>query len=97
MDYFIYIWIEGERNLLDFCNRHFGLKPRWSETIGYCAPATIHEIYKHDTDGGRPHHMFLMYMPDRSGKSKFTESQITNEIERQTYAEIKAHRTALLK
>lgn len=76
-----YIWIEGEKNLNDFCLKRFGEKPTFSGTIGRAsgkgASAKVHMINKHLTDAelADPHRslsyhdMYFLYMEHHKGNN----------------------------
>lgn len=101
-----YIWIEGERNLYDFCLKRFGDRPHFMETIGYvsgkAASAKIHMINKHLTeeelaDPKRSigyHDMYLLYMEHNGGKYSFYEIE---QIMRWDYDKIRTDKTAILR
>lgn len=88
---FIYKWIEGEKNLNEFCLKHFGEKPRFVETIGKVGINTkVRLIYKEK--GNRYVDMYLLYMPHENGTVYWI-----SDIETMTYEQIRADRTAILK
>lgn len=101
-----YIWIEGEKNLNEFCIKRFGYKPTFVETIGRVsgngASAKIHAINKHLTeeelaDPNRSlsyHDMYFLYMEHRNGKYFWIEIE---KIMRWDYEKIRADKTAILK
>ena len=84
-------WIESRKNLDDFCLKRFKTKPRFNGAIGHAGDATIHLIYKRKEDGSFTE-MYLLYMRHQNG----TIYDI-NQVERQTYEEIRADKTAILK
>lgn len=93
-----YIWIEGERNLDEFCLKRFGCRPRFMETIGTLeAPdgtvVKAHKIYKEDSSGDY-HNMFFLFMDHLSGKYTYYQLE---EIKRRSYEEIKTDKTAILR
>lgn len=101
-----YIWIEGERNLDEFCMKRFGNKPYFSGTIGHvsgkASSAKIHMINKYLTDEELAdprrrisyHDMYLLYMEHNSGKYFYSEIE---QIMRWDYEQIKADKTAILR
>lgn len=94
---YIYKWIEGIKNLEDFCLKRFKEKPRFLETIGHCGPATIWMVYKYldENDWGKGcTQMFLLFMEHNSGKTLFTDIQ---EIFKWSYEKIRVDRTSVLK
>ncbi len=87
----IYKWIEGERNLEDYCLRRFNEIPRFVENIGKVgADAKVYKIYKEKNDGVYAQ-MFLLFMPHEKG----TVTDIDN-IRRMTYEEIRFDRSSIL-
>jgi hypothetical protein len=92
-----YIWIEGEKALMEFCQKRFKDKPRFCETIGHCRMATIHLVYKYrdenDTRKGCAQ-MFFLYMEHSNGKYYYTDIE---KIERWTYEQIRADRSSIVK
>lgn len=97
-----YIWIEGEKTLNEFCEKRFGCRPSFMETIGRVsgkgASAKVHLIYKYPADDEPPysgcHEMYFLYMEHDNGK--YYQSQI-DEIKRWSYEQIRADRTAILR
>ena len=93
-----YIWIEGEKNLDEFCMKRFGDRPRFLETIGRVsgkgASAKVHLIYKHDEQESRYREMYFLYMEHNSGKYFYSQIE---EIERWPYEKIRTDRTAILR
>lgn len=87
---YIYKWIEGERNLNEYCMKRFGEIPKFVETIGKVANAKVRLIYKEKE--GDFTAMYLLYMHHPSG----TVYHI-NDIETMTYEQIRTDRSALLK
>lgn len=88
---FIYKWIEGRKNLEEYCQKRFNAKPRFMETIGYAGEAKIHLIYKPKQGGGYAE-MYLLFMPHPKGTVYWI-----SDIETMSYEEIRADRTALLR
>lgn len=94
---YIYKWIEGEKELIDFCQKRFKANPRFVETIGHCGPATIHKIYKYRDNNDMSKgcvQMFFMFMEHHSGKICGRE---LDKIERWTYEQIRADRSSIVK
>lgn len=101
-----YIWIEGEKNLNEFCMKRFGEKPRFMETIGRVsgkgAAAKVHMINKHLTDDELAdpnrtisyHDMYFLYMEHNDGKYYQSEIQ---EIMRWPYEKIRTDKAAILR
>lgn len=98
-----WIWIEGENALNDFCERRFKEKPHWMENTGRLTRAKVAQIYKYvyKEDGetvDRVAQMFLLWMdaPNDNCKNLAGDGQLS-DIQRLTYEEIKADRTAILR
>lgn len=101
-----YIWIEGERNLEEFCMKRFGSTPTFSGTIGKVsgkgASARVHAINKHLTDEELAdpkrvlsyHDMYILYMEHNGGKHYWSEIE---KIMRWSYEEIRADKTSVLR
>ena len=101
-----YIWIEGEKNLEEFCMKRFGDRCRFMETIGHVsgngASAKIHMINKYLTDEELAdpertlsyHDMYFLYMEHNNGKYSFSELE---QIMRWNYEQIRADKTAVLR
>lgn len=97
-----YIWIEGEKNLNEFCMKRFGEKPHFMETIGRVAgkgaSAKVHLIYKYPADDEPPysgcHEMYFLYMEHDTGEYTFYQLQ---EIMRWPYEKIRTDRAAILR
>lgn len=94
-----YIWIEGEKNLNEFCMKRFNEKPRWCETIGRVGyQAKVRFIYKEKPDG---HYTdcYLLYMDARNenAPNAVFDSELFDVIQRWTYEEIAANRYSILK
>lgn len=93
-----WIWIEGEKALNEFCLKRFKDKPRFVETCGSVIGARIRMIYKHRDDLGRYVDMYLLYMDAPNDRCpNYAGSGMLSQIERMTYEEIKADRTAILR
>lgn len=90
---FIYKWIEGRKNLDAYCEKRFGEKPRFVETIGRVGyeGAKVHMIYKHKANGGFAE-MYLLYMQHPNGHVYWI-----SDIETMSYEDIRADRTAILR
>ena len=87
---YIYKWIEGEKNLKEYCVKSFGEQPHFIETIGRVGEAKVELIYKHKEGYGYVD-MYLLYMPHPQGTI-----WDFNDLRRMTYAEIRADRTAIV-
>jgi hypothetical protein len=92
---YAYIWVEGEKNLNDFCVKRFGAKPSFTETIGHCDSATIYRIDKFDERKQRYTDMYLLIMQAPSGT--LTHNEIIDKIYGMSYDEIRADRRAILR
>lgn len=94
-----WIWIEGEKALNDFCERRFGEVPRMVETSGRVGPAKVRKIYKELPGSGDYTDMYLLHMeaPEGFRGDNLTGSGSLGEIERMSYENIGADRTAILK
>lgn len=94
---YIYKWIEGEKEMIDFCLKRFNMKPYFCETIGHCGPATIHMIYKYrdsnDLSKGCVQ-MFFLFMDHQNGKVGYME---LCDIEKWSYEKIRADRSSIVK
>ena len=88
---YIYKWIEGYDNLQDFCLKRFKEKPRFIETIGRVAEATIHLIYK-SKPSGEYAEMYLLFMPHPSGTIYHID-----QISQMTYEDIRLDRNSMLR
>lgn len=97
-----YIWIEGEKNLEEFCMKRFGERPHFMETIGRVsgkgASAKVHNIYKYPADDEPPysgcHNMYFLYMEHHNGQYYYSQIE---EIMRWPYEKIRADRTSILR
>ena len=94
-----WIWIEGEKALNEFCLKRFKEKPRFMETCFKVGIARGRMIYKEIPETGHYTDMYLLYMDAPSGftGANHTGSGMLTDIERMTYEEIRADRTAILK
>lgn len=90
---YITLWIEGEKNLNEYCKKRFGETPRFVETIGKVGyeGAKVWLIYK-QKDDGRYVDMYLLFMPHPKG----TIYDI-GEFSKMSYDEIRTDRTAILR
>ena len=87
-------WIEGEKNLYDFCQKCFKEQPyHFIENIGHCGPATIHKLYIWRTDIDYYTQMFLLFMKHERGT--YTYDQIV-QLRNSTYEQIRTDKTAIL-
>ena len=85
------IWIEGEKNLNDFCLRRFKETPHFVETIGKVGPAKVYKIYKWREAKQRYTDMYLLFMEHPKGNVGDI-----SDIRTQTYEQIRANRTSIL-
>ena len=88
---FIYKWIEGWDEMQAFCEKRFGHRASFCETIGTCDTAKIWMIYKRRESGGYAE-MYLLFMPHEKG----TIYDI-NELSKMSYEEIRVYRNYLLR
>lgn len=84
-------WIEGEKNLNDFCQRRFKEDPSFVETVGRVGSAKIYEVYKWREDKRRYVDMYLLFMEHPKG----TVGDIA-DIRSMTYEEIRANKASVL-
>lgn len=98
-----WIWIEGEKALNEFCLKRFKEKPRFVENSGRVMGARVFQIYKYVyKEGGetvdRVAQMFMLWMdaPNDNCKNLAGDGQLS-DIQRMTYEEIKADKTAILR
>lgn len=98
-----WIWIEGEKTLDDFCQRRFNERPHWIEHTGRLSHAKVvqryKDVYKEDGETvDRVAQMYLLWMeaPNERCKNLAGSGQLP-DIQRMTYEEIKADRTAILR
>lgn len=97
-----YIWIEGEKNLDEFCLKRFGARPRFMETIGHVAgkgaSAKVRLNYKYPAEDEPPysgcHEMYFLYMEHDSGQYTYYQLE---EIMRWPYEKIRTDRAAILR
>ena len=88
---YIYKWIEGEKNLYEYCQSRFGEQPQFCEHHGFCAQAKIIKTEKEKPDGYYSL-FFLLYMQSDNG-----EIYDIGDIRTMTYEQIRADKTAILK
>lgn len=86
-------WIEGERNLEDFCQKRFHESPRFVETIGHFQgnQAKVYKIYKYREDRQEYVPMYLLFMEHPKG----TVPDISS-IQHQTYEQIRTDKGSVL-
>lgn len=86
-------WIEGEKNLNDFCLKRFHEEPRFIGGIGKFlgTPAKVYKKEKYREDKQRYVQMFLLFMQDAEGKV----SDINN-IQHQSYEDIRINKGSIL-
>ena len=87
---YIYKWIEGDKNLEEYCSKRFREQPRFIETIGRVGEAKVELIYKYKNGYGYVP-MYLLYMQDPKGTI-----WDFNDIRRMTYDEIRFDKTAIV-
>ncbi|MBQ5903827.1 MAG: hypothetical protein IIW89_05785 [Alistipes sp.] len=88
---YIYKWIEGWDEMQAFCEKRFGHRASFCETIGTCDTAKIWMIYKRKAGGGFAE-MYLLFMPHEKG----TIYDI-GELSKMSYEDIRADRNSLLR
>ena len=88
---FIYKWIEGCDEMQAFCEKRFGHRAIFCETIGSCDTAKIWKIYKRK-ECGEYAEMYLLFMPHEKG----TIYNI-NELSEMSYEDIRFDRNSLLR
>ena len=86
------LWIEGENALKDFCQKHFGERPHFVETIGHCGSAIIWKMYKQSPDGYCD--FYLIFIPYHKGDWTYGQLQ---DKRMETYEQITAYRTTVRK
>lgn len=98
-----WIWIEGDKLFDEYCMKRFKQRPRFTETCSQIyhkgGVTRIRLTYKYREDLDLYVAMFLLYMDAPQG-AKCTNCAYTSElsdIQRMSYEEIKADRTAILK
>lgn len=85
------IWIEGEKNLNDFCLKRFKTTPHFVEHIGMVEQAKVYATYKWREDKQRYTDMYLLFMEHPKGNVGDI-----SDIRTQTYEQIRANRTSIL-
>lgn len=88
---FIYKWIEGEKNLNEYCLKRFGELPYICEHHGRVGNAKVLKTEKQKYDGYY-YIFYLLYMKDDRGKI-----YDINNVALMTYEQIRADKTAILK
>ena len=92
---YVYMWVEGNDNLHEFCKKRFGERPQFCETIGHCGSATIHLTYKEDKDG-HYHEMYFIFMKHENNDMVYCE--LMDDICRKfNYEDIRTDRHSILK
>ena len=89
---YVYMWVEGNDNLHEFCKKRFGELPTFVENFGKCGNAKIYHKYKRDKEG-HWHDMYFIFMPHKSGTMSLHE-KIYNTY---CYEQILSDRNSLLK
>lgn len=92
---YIYKWIEGEKNLNEFCLKRFYEEPRFVETIGHAGTSTIHRIEKFKESTGYYAVMYFVYMESNDEKGYYFKE--IEEKKKMSYEEIRADKTSILK
>lgn len=88
---YIYKWIEGWDEMQAFCEKRFGHRASFCETIGTCDTAKIWMIYK-CRGCGEYAEMYLLFMPHEKG----TIYDI-GELSKMSYEDIRADKNTLLR
>lgn len=93
---YVYMWVEGNDNLNDFCKKRFGELPTFVEkNIGQCGNAKIYHKYKRDKEG-HWHDMYFIFMPHPSGT--MSRHEIMEKIyNTYCYEQVITDRNSLLK
>lgn len=87
---YIYKWIEGEKNLKEYCTKRFGEQPRFIETIGRVGEAKVELNYKlKEGHGYVP--MYLLYMQHPTGTLCYMD-----DIRKMSYEEIRADKASIV-
>lgn len=92
---YVYMWIEGNDNLNDFCKKRFGERPQFCETIGHCGSAKIYLTYKPDNDG-HYHEMYFIFMKHENSDMGYCELMDDICI-KFNYEDIRTDRHSILK
>lgn len=87
---FIYKWIEGRKNLDEYCLKRFKEKPRFVETIGHVGEARIYYMYKRREDGSYAE-MYLLFMRHPKGAVSWID-----DIVKMSYGQIRTDSNSLL-
>ena len=74
-----------------FCEKRFGHRARFCETIGTCDTAKIWMIYKQKDSGGYAE-MYLLFMPHEKGSI-----YDIGELSKMSYEDIRLDRNSLLR
>lgn len=74
-----------------FCEKRFGHRARFCETIGTCGTAKIWMIYKRKDSGGYAE-MYLLFMPHEKGSI-----YDIGELSKMSYEDIRLDRNSLLR
>ena len=70
---YVYMWVEGNDNLHEFCKKRFGELPTFVEkNIGQCGNAKILNKHKRDKEG-HWHDMYFIFMQHQSGTMSLDE------------------------
>lgn len=88
---YVYKWIEGWNEMQEYCQKRFGHKAHFCETIGTCDTAKIWMIYKRKKEGGFAE-MYLLFMQHEKG----TIYDI-GKLSTMSYEDIRLDRTAILR
>ena len=93
---YVYMWVEGNDNLHDFCKKRFGERPTFVEkNIGQCGNAKIYRKYKRDKEG-HWHDMYFIFMTHTSGT--MSRHEIMEKIyNTYCYEQVITDRNSLLK
>lgn len=92
---YVYMWVEGNDNLHDFCKKRFGERPTFVENFGQCGNAKIYNKHKRDKEG-HWHDMYFVFMQHPSGTMSLHE--ITEKIyNTYCYEQIISDRHSILK
>lgn len=92
---YVYMWVEGNDNLHEFCKKRFGERPQFCETIGHCGSAKIYLTYKPDNDG-HYHEMYFIFMKHENSDMGYCELMDDICI-KFNYEDIRTDRHSILK
>ena len=83
-------WIEGEKNLMDYCIKRFGEKPKFVETVGKVGEATAWYTYKLKEGHGYVA-MYMLFMKHEKG-------EVCDLMEKfkMSYEEIRADKSSIV-